>query len=150
VGSAIRKASPSDRASLTGLMVGQLREHGLPVDQTQLRHAIGHVLDHPEDGLFLLASGVEGRPAGAAYLAFIWSLEHAGRVAWLEELYVLPQDRGGGTGAALVRAACAEAGARGCEAVDLEVDAGHERVARLYRREGFRPLSRSRWVRVLR
>jgi len=32
-------------------------------------------------------------------------------------------------------------------AVDLEIDAGHNRVISLYQRLGFRRLERSRWVR---
>src|SRR5206468_9902663 len=37
----------------------------------------------------------------------------------------------------------------GAVAVDLEVDADHQRATRLYAREGFRPLARARWVRSL-
>jgi ribosomal protein S18 acetylase RimI-like enzyme len=70
-------------------------------------------------------------------------------MAWLEELYVAEEGRGRGTGTALVRAACVEATRRGCRAMELEVEASHQRVAALYRREGFRPLARSRWVRLL-
>ncbi len=146
----IRAASPDDRDDLSALMLEQMREHGMTVDETALRDAIGHALDHPDVGLFLVAAGADGRPAGAAYVAFLWSLEHAGAVAWLEELYVLPRHRGEGLGRELVRAACSEAAARGCPAMDLEVDSGHERAAALYVREGFRRLARTRWVRPLR
>lgn len=34
-------------------------------------------------------------------------------------------------------------------AIDLEIDASHGRAESLYRRLGFRPLERSRWVREL-
>jgi hypothetical protein len=34
-------------------------------------------------------------------------------------------------------------------AIDLEIDAGHSRAESLYRRSGFRPLNRSRWVKQL-
>ncbi len=54
-----------------------------------------------------------------------------------------------GIGTALVRAACAAAAARGCRAMDLEVDSRDEDAARLYHREGFRRLPWSRWARLL-
>src|SRR5262249_8508137 len=66
--------------------------------------------------------------------------------AWLEELYVEPAARGRGLGSALLRAACDAAAAAGARAVDLEVERSHERAAALYRREGFRPLERTHWV----
>ncbi len=37
----------------------------------------------------------------------------------------------------------------GCRAIDLEVDADHERAEHLYERQGFRRLARNRWVRKL-
>ncbi len=145
----IRPASPGDLEPLVQLMTDQLREHGLPAEETQLRDGIRHVLEHSEKGFFLLASGRDARAVGAAYVPFLWSLEHGGAVAWLEELYVTPRSRGAGAGTALIRAACAEATVRGCRAVDLEVDSSHRRAAALYRREGFTPLARSRWERRL-
>jgi len=145
----IRPASHRDCDALTGLMSDQLREHDLPVDEAGLRDSVGNVLERPEWGFFLIAAGPDGSAIGAVFVPFQWSLEHAGLMAWLEELYVAPAYRGMGAGTALIRAACAEAAARGCRAMDLEVDSSHERASSLYRREGFHQLVRSRWVRLL-
>ncbi len=145
----IRRASLRDCEALTGLMSDQLHEHELPMDGARLRDSVRAVLDRAERGFFLLAERPDGGTIGAAYVPFLWSLEHAGPVAWLEELYVAPHNRGLGIGTALVRAACVEAAARGCRAMDLEVDSSHEGAARLYHREGFRRLARSRWARLL-
>jgi ribosomal protein S18 acetylase RimI-like enzyme len=147
--SKVRPALDADLEGLTGLMLEQLREHEIAVDEERLRGSIREVLQRPDRGFFLVAVDETGRLVGAAYVPFLWSLEHAGPVAWLEELYVSPPARQAGLGTALVRAACAEAAARGCRAMDLEVEASHQRAAGLYRREGFLPLSRSRWVRLL-
>jgi ribosomal protein S18 acetylase RimI-like enzyme len=86
---------------------------------------------------------------GVAYLSFVWALEHGGRAAWLEELYVVPWLRDQGIGTQLLHAVLEHAALQGCVAVDLEVDAGHTRAARLYAREGFLPLGRARWVKKL-
>jgi hypothetical protein len=50
---------------------------------------------------------------------------------------VEPAARGNGIGGALVDAVCVHAHAEGALAVDLEVEAGHERALSLYDRRGF-------------
>jgi RimJ/RimL family protein N-acetyltransferase len=79
-------------------------------------------------------------------MAYTWTFEHGGRVAWLDELYVVPERRSRGIGRAMVARALAAAREAGCRAVDLEVDADHERAEHLYARHGFRRLARTRWV----
>jgi GNAT superfamily N-acetyltransferase len=76
-------------------------------------------------------------------------LEHGGLVAWLDELFVLPEHRGRGIGRALLRRALEVANEKGCRALDLEVDFEHAQAERLYRREGFVSLPRGRWARRL-
>src|SRR5438034_719646 len=71
----------------------------------RIGRAVDGVLRHPERGRLLVAT-LAGRPIGLAALSFIWPLEHGGRSAWLEELYVEPPHRGRGIGRTLLRAAC--------------------------------------------
>jgi GNAT superfamily N-acetyltransferase len=60
-------------------------------------------------------------------------LEHGGEVAWLEELYVVPERREAGIGTKLLSRAIEAARERGCLPIDLEVDDGHSRATNLYR-----------------
>jgi GNAT superfamily N-acetyltransferase len=90
-----------------------------------------------------------GQIVGLAAISLAWTLEHGGKSAWLDELYVLPECRGRGVGRALLGQAVAAARELGCAAMDLEVDRDHSRAERLYRRAGFQPLPRSRWVKSL-
>ncbi|HEY5677293.1 MAG TPA: GNAT family N-acetyltransferase, partial [Myxococcales bacterium] len=99
-------------------------------------------------GLALIASEREAA-LGVAILSFSHQLERGGATAWLDELYVVPERRGGGVGRALLRRALREARTEGCESVHLEVVRGHGRAAHLYVREGFRRLPRTRYMRVL-
>src|SRR5205809_1317140 len=145
----VRLATEAELEAVTALLVAQLREHHVTTPEAKLASAINAVLRHHERGRILVAIE-RGRPVGLAALSFVWPLEHGGRSAWLEELYVEPPHRGRGIGRTLLRAACRLAARSGAAAVDLEVDAGHTRAARLYAREGFRPLPRARWVRRLR
>jgi GNAT superfamily N-acetyltransferase len=130
------------------LLGGQFEEHAIATPAEAIRDGVDHVLTRPDAGRLLVATW-DGAVVGVAALSFVRALEHGGRSAWLEELYVEPARRGGGIGTALLRAACDAAAAAGAVAVDLEVEAGHERAARLYARAGFRPLPRTRWVRRL-
>src|SRR5438093_1274586 len=144
----VRLATEAELEAVTALLVAQLREHHVTTPEAKLASAIEAVLRHPERGRILVAIE-RGRPVGMAALSFVWPLEHGGRSAWLEELYVEPAARGRGLGTQLLHAALRIAAETGAVAVDLEVDADHQRAARLYAREGFRPLARARWVRTL-
>ena len=146
---AIAPATPADRDAVVALLAAQFREHAIDTPAAALERAVDGLLRAPERGRLLLAT-LDGTPVGVAALSFVHTLEHADRSAWLEELYVAPAHRGSGIGTALLGAACDVAAAAGAVAVDLEVDATHERAAHLYARSDFRPLPRARWVRRLR
>lgn len=141
----LRPAEPDDAPRLTALLTAQLREHGIPTPEAHVAASIAATLADPERG-FILAAVVGGRVEGVAYVSFAHPLEHAGEVAWLEELYVSPAQRNLGVGAALVAAVAARAEARGCVSLELEVTRDHARAANLYERVGFRELSRQHWA----
>jgi GNAT superfamily N-acetyltransferase len=145
----IDRAEPSDRAALLALLVSQFAEHDIELAPDQLARGVDGVLNDLSRGLFMVARA-DGRVVGVAYLSFMWSLEHGGASAWLDELYVLPSHRSRGIGRALLLATCDAALHLGCAAVDLEIAATHARAANLYLRLGFRPHHRTRWVKCLR
>jgi len=142
----IRAARPADRAAVSALLLEQLAEHDAPAGAAAIRRAVATLLGDPALGRVIVAERA-GRLVGVAQLSFGFALEHGGRTAWLDELFVEPASRGAGVGAALLGAALAEARRCGARAVDLEVDARHARAARLYRRAGFRRLRRARYAR---
>lgn len=76
-------------------------------------------------------------PAGYLVLTWGYSLERGGKIAILDELFILPGFRNRGIGRRGVDAAARLAGAAGCRAVLLEVDVTNEVAGRLYRRAGF-------------
>ena len=144
----IGRATVADAPDLLRLLSVQLREHHVRLEDAGLARAIDGVLANPARGFFLLLA-VDGRRVGAAYVSFVWALEHGGHSAWLEELYVEPARRAEGFGTELLRAVLAECEACGCAALDLEIDADHERVRSLYRRHGFHELPRRRLAKRL-
>jgi len=144
----IASATVSDCSESARLLVRQLAEHSVNASAEQLSWVLEKIVADAARGFVLLARE-KGRIVGIAYVATILSAEHCGRVAWLEELYVMPSHRSRGIGTALIAAMIERARKAGIVAIDLEIDASHSRAESLYRRLGFRPLNRSRWVREL-
>jgi len=144
----IARSRDGDREAIIALLRRQLDEHAIELAHALLEAAVDGVLSEPTRGFVLLARQ-RGEPIGVAYVSLVWTLEHGGRSAWLEEIYVIPERRGSGTGGDLLSAVLDHARTEGCAAVDLEVDADHARAAHLYERAGFRQHRRTRWVRRL-
>jgi GNAT superfamily N-acetyltransferase len=136
----------ADCGECARLLVDQLREHGIEASPDALARVLKVAITDMGRGFLMLARD-GGRVVGVAYVATILSAEHCGPVAWLEELYVTPDWRHRGIGTALVTAVLERAQKAGIAAVDLEIDAAHQRVISLYQRLGFRRLERLRWVR---
>jgi GNAT superfamily N-acetyltransferase len=145
---AIQTAEPADLAPIMQLLSTQLREHGIVLTDHALRRATQRLLEDRALGRILTAR-LDGELVGVGVISFLWTLEHGGAAAWLDEVYVEPARRRDGIGRKLVEAAIQVARDSGCIALDLEVDAGHEAAERLYERMGFRRHRRVRWVRML-
>ena len=72
------------------------------------------LIDNPAEGVQLIARDGDGTPLGFATIYWTWQTLHAARVGVLNDLYVVPGVRGGGTGRALIercRELCRERGA---------------------------------------
>lgn len=141
----IELLAPTDRDVAVTLLAAQFAEHAIGLDEARLDAAMAGLVGSPGRGAVLLARA-DAQPAGLATLAYTWSLEHGGLVAWLDELYVVPAWRGAGLGRALIERAVTQARTQGCLAIELEVDHEHARAERLYERSGFVRLPRTRWV----
>lgn len=140
----IEPARPADREAVANLLAQQFRDHGIELGMERLSVAVEGLLSDSARGAVLVASDPE--PVGVAVLAYTWTLEHGGRVAWLDELFVVPERQGQGIGRALLLRAIEVARGSSCRAVELEVDSEHARAENLYLREGFFALPRRRWV----
>ena len=145
----IRPARAEDTDAITALLVAQLLEHGGQPKRATLKQLVRQFLLDQRRG-FALVARLGDEVIGVASVPIIISMEHGGPLGWLEELYVTPSQRGRGVGTSLVKAVIKRARTLRLTALDLEVDIEHQRAENLYARHGFRRLSRTRWVKVIR
>jgi ribosomal protein S18 acetylase RimI-like enzyme len=89
-----------------------------------------------DSGQIVVLFAGEG-PDGFAALRFAPSLYTGVDDATLDELYVVPERRGGGLGRALLDAAMEHARARGAAHIDLNTSEDDTAALRLYERSGF-------------
>jgi GNAT superfamily N-acetyltransferase len=87
------------------------------------------------DSTFALLAG---EPAvGFALVTLRPNVWYDGLVALLDELYVVPQLRGQGTGTAIIDALLVQARERGVDLIEINVDEGDVDAQRFYERHGF-------------
>jgi GNAT superfamily N-acetyltransferase len=144
----IERAVLADLDAIHRLLQDQFGEHDIELSSKSLKDAIAEMLVNDRWGMFFVARD-EGQVIAVAAIAYAWTLEHGGKSAWLDELYVIPERRGKGIGTALLQEVVKELQNQGCKAIDLEVEREHRRAERLYQREEFERLARTRWVRRL-
>ena len=82
-------------------------------------------------------AGGDGEGVGYFVLTFMHSLERGGKMALLDELFLLPEARGQDIGKFAVAEAVRMAREAGCLAVGLEVDEENARARGLYKGAGF-------------
>jgi GNAT superfamily N-acetyltransferase len=134
----IRTATSSDLARLLPHVRDFWAFEKLPLDREQPERALTQLLSEPDYGrVLLLESESAAGLLGYLVLTFGFSLEHGGRDALLDELYVLPAQRGGGLGTLLIEAATQICHAQGITRLHLEVDHSNPRAHSLYARLGF-------------
>ena len=80
---------------------------------------------------------VKGQPVGYLLAVYVFSLEHLGLTAEIDELFVLPSARGKGLGDELLELAEAEFIRRGCTNVALQLGKGNLGARFFYRAHGY-------------
>jgi GNAT superfamily N-acetyltransferase len=79
----------------------------------------------------------KGEPVGYLLAVYVFSLEHLGLTAEIDEFFVLPSARGRGIGEELLRLAESEFLRRGCTNVSLQLGRGNDRARAFYLAHGY-------------
>jgi GNAT superfamily N-acetyltransferase len=105
-------------------------------DPAHVGRELGRAVADPK-----LASGwisfARGEPVGYLLAVYVFSLEHLGLTAEIDEFFVLPSARGKGVGDSLLQLAEAEFVRRGCTNVALQLGRGNDGARTFYRRHGY-------------
>lgn len=136
----IRPAGVEDVPALVGLMQAFYAESELLLPAAPAARAFADLLSAPHAGAVWLAERVVAGGAAAVghvVLTVAFSMEYGGARGFIDDLYVRPEARGCGTGAALLQAARDGAIARGLRALCVETDPADHPARALYARAGF-------------
>lgn len=137
----VRPANPADSDAIL-MLVDALAEYEKldpPSNEARLRLLADAFAEKPRFNIFL-AETSDGRPAGYAFVLETYSTFLALPTLYLEDLFILPEFRGSGTGSALFRRVTAEAKARGCGRVEFVVLDWNQLARDFYHRKGVRHL----------
>jgi GNAT superfamily N-acetyltransferase len=130
----IRDATPDDADEIARLLHDFNTEFDTPSPGAEVLAPRLRRLLAGDDTFAILA----GTPAvGLALVTLRPNVWYAGRVALLDELYVVPPRRSQGIGSAIIDHLMALARAKGVDLVEINVDEGDVDAQRFYERHGF-------------
>jgi len=133
----IRQATVEDVPSLLPLVEGYWAWEGIAgFDSPRASAQLARLLAEPRLGRGWTAF-VDGMPVGYLLAVYVFSLEHSGLTAEIDELFVLPQHRGRGIGAQLLRMAESTFASAGCTRVSLQLSRDNDAARVFYRRQGY-------------
>jgi GNAT superfamily N-acetyltransferase len=140
----IARAEPGDLDELRVLMRAYCDFYEVAPSDGALRELSEQLLADPDKaGLQLIARDDAGAPVGFATLYWTFSTLAAAPIGLMNDLYVDPQARGSGIGAALIEACGAECTARGVTILEWETAPDNLRAQALYNHFG---AERSEWI----
>jgi GNAT superfamily N-acetyltransferase len=105
-------------------------------DRVLVARELGRLCAEPRLGSAWVAH-VRGNAVGYLLAVYVFSLEHLGLTAEIDEFFVLPSARSHGLGDGLLRIAEAEFTRRGCTNVALQLGRGNDRARIFYRAHGY-------------
>lgn len=129
-------AGPADIDRLLGLIRDFYQHFDYPYGESEKRSTLQALWANPAAGQIYLIQK-DQKPVGYVFLAFYFSIEYNGQTAFIDELFVLPGDRGQGIGSRvidLVEQKCLELNLK---AIHLESERTNERATALYLKLGF-------------
>jgi len=105
-------------------------------DPARVGRELGHAVTDPKLASCWIAFTC-GQAVGYLLAVYVFSLEHLGLTAEIDEFFVLPSARGKGIGDELLRLAEVEFIRRGCTNVALQLGKGNDRARAFYRAHGY-------------
>lgn len=133
----IQRATPEDADSLLPLIEAYWVFEGIPdFDPDVVRRPLAQILSSSDLGVAWLARD-SGRSVGYLILVYVFSLEHRGLTAEIDEFFIVQEHRDAGLGSALLAEAEAEATRRGCTNLSFQIASVNQPAYEFYGRRGY-------------
>ena len=136
----VRRAHTADAAPLLALVARYWAFEGLPgFEPGAVQGALERLLSSPGIGAVWVAERPDEpvRWVGYLSLVYVFSLEHRGMTAEIDEFFVLPDQRALGFGSRLLRQAELESVRQGCTNISLQVARSNHHARAFYARRGY-------------
>ena len=134
----IRRAELSDVADIAALVARYWEfEQIIGFERARTEKHLSALMSLPERGTCWVAQRT-GMMAGYLIAVYVFSLEHGGMMAEIDEFFVRPEFRGDGTGSALLVEMEREMRSAGLLRVQLQLGATNDRARGFYERHGYR------------
>ena len=133
----IRKATVHDVPEILPLVRAYWRFEGMDhFDEGRVGSQLERLLSEPRLGVGWLAES-DGRVIGYLLAVLVFSLEHLGMTAEIDEFFVRGEGRGSGVGSELLVVAESELKDLGCTNISLQLGRQNAPARRFYRRHGY-------------
>ena len=141
---AIARVGEADLDDLLPLVRGYCDFYEIDPPDDRLLRLSRMLLENPDhDGLQLIARDGDGRAIGFATIYWSFSTHATDRIGVMNDLFVVPDARGGGVADALIAACADEARARGAAELAWQTAKDNLRAQKVYERVG---AERAEWV----
>lgn len=133
----VRKAETNDVSTLLPLVAAYWDFESIPGFEVQrVAPQLERLLSEPNLGAGWIALA-DNTPVGYLLAAYVFSLEHMGLTAEIDEFFVSPSGRDARIGSELLRVAESEFTRIGCTNVSLQLSRGNDAARRFYHRHGY-------------
>jgi GNAT superfamily N-acetyltransferase len=138
---AIRPARDSDIEAIASLVARYWEFENIPgFERSRTVTLLTGFLSRPERGRCWVAE-IGGDLVGYLLIVLVFSLEHGGLMAEIDEFFVTPEQRSSTLGAALLSEASLAMAGVGIGQIQLQLGINNLRGKHFYEQHGFRPLS---------
>jgi GNAT superfamily N-acetyltransferase len=133
----IRLAATDDAAAIAALVESYWAFESIEgFDRLRVATLLAQLISQPQRGACWVAEA-DGRLAGYLLAVFVFSLEHGGLMAEIDEVFVSEEFRSAGLGSLLVTRAERDLAERGMVRLQLQLGVHNESARRFYQRHGF-------------
>jgi ribosomal protein S18 acetylase RimI-like enzyme len=132
----LRDTNLSDIDQLLDLIHDFYQHFDYPYTESEKRLTLEELFERTTAGRIYLIDKNE-KIVGYVFLSFYFSLEFGGSTAFIDELFVLPRDRGQGIGSKVINLVEQKCMELNLKAIHLESERTNERAIALYSKLGF-------------